>query len=182
MAISAEAVQIVGRNLLGSLNAPIGIKWRRAPVLQLPLGTFVFASMSRVCVGKELGLAVQRGRLSARRMTTFQHFPKCRAPFPIDELMKVNTPRGFLHVTAIHATLFDVAQHDVDPEKIWERGHRQKAPSRSEVQAGPRTGQRLQESGRTGAPCPHGSRLWFFRRAIRRSICIDGVEQPYAAG
>jgi hypothetical protein len=55
-------------------------------VLQLPLGTFVFASMSRVCVGKELGLAVQRG-LSALRMTTFQHFPKRRAPFPIDELM-----------------------------------------------------------------------------------------------
>lgn len=87
MAISVEAVQNVGRNLLGSLNAPIGIKWRRAPVLQLPLGTFVFASMSRVCVGKELGLAVQRGRLSALRMTTFQHFPKRQAPFPIDELM-----------------------------------------------------------------------------------------------
>ena len=85
MAISAEAVQIVGRNLLGSLNAPVGMKWRRAPVLQLPRGTFVFASMSRVCVGKELGLAVQRGRQSARRLATLQKvciFPE--ASFTID--------------------------------------------------------------------------------------------------
>ena len=82
MAISVEAVQNVGRNLLGSLNAPIGIKWRRAPVLQLPLGTFVFASMSRVCVGKELGLAVQRGRLSARRMTTFSAFSEAPGHVP----------------------------------------------------------------------------------------------------
>ena len=70
MAISVEAVQNVGRNLLGSLNAPIGIKWRRAPVLQLPLGTFVFASMSRVCVGKELGLAVQRARAAREAFRT----------------------------------------------------------------------------------------------------------------
>jgi len=76
VAISVEAVQNVGRNLLGSLNAPIGIKWRRAPVLQLPLGTFVFASMSRVCVGKELGLAVQRGRRTSNdNISAFSEAP-----------------------------------------------------------------------------------------------------------
>lgn len=75
MAISVEAVQNVGRNLLGSLNAPIGIKWRRAPVLQLPLGTFVFASMSRVCVGKELGLAVLRGSTSNDNISAFSEAP-----------------------------------------------------------------------------------------------------------
>jgi hypothetical protein len=75
VAISVEAVQNVGRNLLGSLNAPIGIKWRRAPVLQLPLGTFVFASMSRVCVGKELGLAVLRGSTSNDNISAFSEAP-----------------------------------------------------------------------------------------------------------
>jgi hypothetical protein len=39
-------------------------------VLQLPLGTFVFASMSRVCVGKELGLAVQRARAAREAFRT----------------------------------------------------------------------------------------------------------------